>query len=101
MIIILSTLLLVCAAVIIFLIIVLIRQRRKRKTRLTAIPRILEQRAINNARDALLKKRPKSTNLEFLHATTDNKYNNAVLRAGDRDAFKPLVGSHTNEYIQC
>lgn len=94
-------LLLIFAVVIVILVIYIVKQRKKRKSNLTAIPKILEHRAMN--RDAaLMKKRPKSTNLEFLHATNDNRYNTAIVR-GDTDCFRPLVdeNNHTNEYVHC
>lgn len=97
--IILSTLLLVFALVIILLAIVIIQQRKKGKAQPTAIPRLLERRAASgNGYDP--KKRPKSTNLEFLHSTTENRYNNGN---ADAECFKPLVETshHGNEYIQC
>lgn len=103
MIVALSVLLLVFAAVIVLLSMFILRQRTKERSKLTAIPKILERRAINNAtRDAEIKRRPKSTNLEFLHSTNDNRYNNAITR-GDPDCIKPLVESshQDNEYMKC
>lgn len=90
-----SVLLLLFAVIIALLAVILVRQRSRRNSKLKAIPKILEQRALNN--DPFTKKRPKSTNLEFLHATNDNRYNTAISR--DRECCTPLV--HGNEYVQC
>ena len=98
MLIISSLLLLIFAVVIVILAVYIVKQRKKRKQDLTAIPKILEHRANCDA----VKKRPKSTNLEFLHATNDNRYNTAISR-GDTDCFRPLVdeNNHANEYVHC
>lgn len=93
------TLLLVFAIVILLLTIVIVRHRRKERSQPTAIPKILERRAIaRNAYDP--KNRPKSTNLEFLHSTNEGRYNNTN---NDIECFKPLVESNHNgnEYVQC
>lgn len=100
-IIIFSLLLLTFAIIIVVLLVYIMRQRKKRRSNVPAITKQLEHKALN--RDASLnKKRPKSTNLEFLHATNDNRYNTAIIR-GDADCFRPLVdeNNHANEYVHC
>lgn len=94
-------LLLAFALAIVILSLVVVKQKKK-KTQLTAIPKILESRAINNTCDVYGKKRPKSTNLEFLNSTGENKYTSTVSHV-DTDCIRPLM-SHsvsTNEYVHC
>lgn len=102
MIILFSVLLLAFAVVIALLVVLIVRQRKKHKTKLTAIPKILESRVLQGTQDAATKKRPKSTNLEFLHSTTENRYN-TTMSLGDTECCKPLVEKTLsgNEYIQC
>ena len=98
-IIILSILLLVFAAIIMLLAVALVQRRKRRHSQPTAIPKILEKRAIvSNVYDS--KRRPKSTNLEFLHSTTDSRYNTGNT---DSECCRPLVDTnhHGNEYVQC
>ncbi|KAF6020328.1 CRIM1 [Bugula neritina] len=102
MIILFSVLLLAFAVVIALLVVLIVRQRKKHKTKLTAIPKILESRVLQGTQDAATKKRPKSTNLEFLRSTTENRYN-TTMSLGDTECCKPLVEKTLsgNEYIQC
>lgn len=95
-------LLLLFIGIIIVLLRVVLKRRKQRHLQLTAIPQILQQRAITNTKESYHKKRPKSTNLEFLHATNDNKYNIAVSR-GDVESRRPLMDPPAiqNEYVHC